>query len=58
LYRKSILPAKLVLNLAYILSRSFRRDLTLIYLTIRYSLFPGQFDRNFIKRTLGAGVLK
>jgi lipopolysaccharide/colanic/teichoic acid biosynthesis glycosyltransferase len=57
-YRKSVLPAKLDLNRGYILSRTFKRDLQLIYLTIRYSLFPGQFDSNFIRRTLGAGVLK
>jgi lipopolysaccharide/colanic/teichoic acid biosynthesis glycosyltransferase len=55
-YRASILPAKLILNLAYRLSRSFRQDLKLILLTIRYSLFPGSFDPDFIKRTFGIGV--
>jgi lipopolysaccharide/colanic/teichoic acid biosynthesis glycosyltransferase len=55
-YRASILPAKLILNLAYHLSRSFRQDLKLILLTIRYSLFPESFDLDFIKRTFDIGV--
>ena len=55
-YRKTVLPAKLVLNLGYLQSRSFWRDLKLIYLTIRYSLFPERFDPDLIKRTVGAGV--
>ena len=55
-YRASILPAKLILNLAYHLSRSFRKDLKLILLTIRYSLFPESFDPDLIKRTFGIGV--
>ena len=57
LYRESVLPAKLVLNLGYLRSRSFLRDLKLIHLTIRYSLFPKRFDPELIKRALGAGVL-
>jgi len=56
LYRASILPAKLILSLAYHLSRSFRQDLKLILLTIRYSLFPERFDPDLIKRTFGIGV--
>jgi lipopolysaccharide/colanic/teichoic acid biosynthesis glycosyltransferase len=55
-YRASILPAKLILNLAYHLSRSFRQDLKLILLTIRYSLFPESFDSDLIKRKFGIGV--
>ena len=58
LYRDLVLPAKLVLNLAYLRSRSFWRDLRLILLTIHYSLFPERFDPDLIKRTLGAGVIK
>jgi lipopolysaccharide/colanic/teichoic acid biosynthesis glycosyltransferase len=58
LYRETVLPAKLILNLWYLRYRTFWRDLRLILLTIRYSLFPGQFDADFIKRTLGTGVLK
>lgn len=55
-YCDSVLPAKLILNLAYLLSRSFWQDLKLIFLTIRYSLFPERFDPDLIKRTLGIGV--
>jgi lipopolysaccharide/colanic/teichoic acid biosynthesis glycosyltransferase len=53
LYRETVLPAKLALNLGYLQSRSFRRDLKLILLTIRYSLFPKRFDADLIKRTVG-----
>jgi lipopolysaccharide/colanic/teichoic acid biosynthesis glycosyltransferase len=55
-YRESVLPAKLLLNLAYLLSRSFWQDLKLIVLTIRYSLFPEEFDPDLIKRMFGTGV--
>jgi lipopolysaccharide/colanic/teichoic acid biosynthesis glycosyltransferase len=55
-YRETVLPEKLVLNLGYLRSKSFRRDLMLILLTIRYSLFPDRFDPDLIKRTLGTGV--
>jgi len=58
LYRETVLPAKLVLNLGYLRSRSFWRDLRLIHLTIRYSLFPQRFDPDLIRRTVGTGVLK
>jgi lipopolysaccharide/colanic/teichoic acid biosynthesis glycosyltransferase len=55
-YREIVLPAKLLLNLAYLLSRSFWQDLKLIILTIRYSLFPEEFDPDLVKRTFGTGV--
>jgi lipopolysaccharide/colanic/teichoic acid biosynthesis glycosyltransferase len=55
-YCARVLPAKLILNVAYHLSRSFRQDLKLILLTIRYSLFPEGFDPDLIKRTFGIGV--
>jgi lipopolysaccharide/colanic/teichoic acid biosynthesis glycosyltransferase len=55
-YRETVLPEKLILNLGYLRSKSFRRDLMLILLTIRYSLFPDRFDPDLIKRTLGTGV--
>jgi lipopolysaccharide/colanic/teichoic acid biosynthesis glycosyltransferase len=55
-YRESVLPEKLILNLGYIHSRSFWRDLRLILLTIFYSLFPRRFDPDLVRRTLGAGV--
>lgn len=56
-YRETVLPAKLVLNLGYLRSRSIWRDLNLISLTICYSLFPERFNANFIKRTVGTGVV-
>jgi lipopolysaccharide/colanic/teichoic acid biosynthesis glycosyltransferase len=55
-YRESVLPAKLRLNLAYLRARSSRRDLRLIFLTLRYSLFPERFDRNHVKNILGMGA--
>jgi lipopolysaccharide/colanic/teichoic acid biosynthesis glycosyltransferase len=55
-YRESVLPRKLLLNLAYLRSRSFWRDLRLIFMTIRYSLFPETFDTDLTKRTFLAGV--
>jgi len=56
LYIESILPAKLRLNLAYRLSRSFWQDVRLIFLTIRYSLFPERFNRDLVLRTFGNGA--
>jgi lipopolysaccharide/colanic/teichoic acid biosynthesis glycosyltransferase len=58
LYRESLLPTKLILNLAYLRSRSFWRDLKLIYLTVHYSLFPRRFDPDLIRRTAGTGAMK
>ena len=55
-YRETVLPAKLRLNLAYLRARSFWRDLRLIFLTIRYSLYRSGFDPNLIRRTLGTGT--
>lgn len=55
-YRESVLPAKLRLNLAYLRARSSRRDLRLILLTVRYSLFPQKFDRDYVKKILGMGA--
>ncbi len=57
-YREIVLPAKLLLNLGYLRSRSFPRDLKLILLTIRYSLFPERFDQDLIRRSLGTGALQ
>jgi lipopolysaccharide/colanic/teichoic acid biosynthesis glycosyltransferase len=56
LYRESILPAKLVLNLQYLRSRSFLQDLKLIFLTIRHSWFPGGLNPELIKRRFFTGV--
>ena len=43
-YRETILPAKLALNLRYAQARSFRRDMKLILLSVRYSFFPSRFN--------------
>jgi lipopolysaccharide/colanic/teichoic acid biosynthesis glycosyltransferase len=53
-YQDSVLPTKLSLNLAYLQSRSFSRDLRLICLTIGYSLFPEKLDRGRIIRVFSA----
>jgi lipopolysaccharide/colanic/teichoic acid biosynthesis glycosyltransferase len=55
-YRETVLPAKLILNLGYLSSRSIWRDLNLIFLTACYSLFPKRFDPNVIKRHVGIAV--
>jgi lipopolysaccharide/colanic/teichoic acid biosynthesis glycosyltransferase len=55
-YRESVLPAKLLLNNAYLVSRSFLLDLKLIVLTIRSSFFAESLDQDLIKRVFGAGV--
>jgi len=56
LYRESVLPAKLLLNIAYLVSRSFWLDLKLIFLTIRSSFFRESLDSDLIRRTFGAGA--
>jgi len=53
-YRATLLPAKLRLALRYRESRSLPRDITLLWLTARYSLFPRNFDRERVMRALGA----
>ena len=53
-YRSTILPAKLRLNIFYQESRTFRRDVKLLWLTARYSFFPYGYDRERILRSLGA----
>ena len=55
-YRDSVLPAKLRLNLAYLRSRSLWLDLKLIFLTIRYSIFPDQFDAHQVMKAFGIGA--
>jgi lipopolysaccharide/colanic/teichoic acid biosynthesis glycosyltransferase len=54
-YRQDVLPAKLALNLMYLSRRTLRRDIWLILLTIRYSLFPKAFDPGLIQRTFETG---
>ena len=55
-YRDSVLPAKLCLNLEYLYTRTFWRDLQLILLTVRYSLFPKRFDLDHICNVFGIGA--
>jgi len=55
-YRDSVLPAKLYLNLEYLHSRTFWRDLQLIFLTVRYSFFPKRFDLDHICNVFGIGA--
>jgi len=55
-YREGVLPAKLWLNLAYMRSRSLRKDVTLIWLTLCYSLSPERFDTNRIRKAFGTGA--
>jgi len=54
LYRDSVLPEKLRLNIAYQRSRSLTRDLKLLWLTARYSFCPKNFDRDRIMEALSA----
>src|SRR5262249_42113359 len=56
LYRNYILPSKLRLNLHYLRARSLTRDFTLIWHTIRFSIFPKQFDPDLVQRSIGNGV--
>ena len=55
-YREHVLTAKLLLNVSYLRTRSFRQDLRLIWLTIRYSLCPERFQADLIHRSFGAGA--
>ena len=54
LYRSSVLPEKLRLNIAYQRSRSLTRDLKLLWLTARYSFYPKGFDRARVMEALRA----
>jgi lipopolysaccharide/colanic/teichoic acid biosynthesis glycosyltransferase len=55
-YREGVLPAKLWLNLAYIRTRSLRKDITLVWLTLCYSLSPQRFNAERIRRAFGTGA--
>lgn len=52
-YRAVILPEKLQLNLRYQRTRTWWRDLKLLWMTAWYSLFPRTFDRERVIRSLG-----
>jgi len=54
-YRNQLQPKKLELNLTYLSTRSLWRDLKLILASIRYSLFPEQFDSQAVYRTFVPG---
>jgi lipopolysaccharide/colanic/teichoic acid biosynthesis glycosyltransferase len=47
-YSNVILPSKLALNVRYMRGRSFWRDLKLVLLTVRYSVWPSGFDASRI----------
>jgi lipopolysaccharide/colanic/teichoic acid biosynthesis glycosyltransferase len=51
-YNRTILPAKLALNIEYMRSRSLWRDIRLLVLTAWYSLFPGRFHGQQVERLL------
>lgn len=53
-YRRVLLPEKLRLNIEYQQSRCFTRDLKLLWMTARYSVFPQGFSRERILRSLGS----
>ncbi len=55
-YREVVLPAKLRLNLAYLRTRSFWKDIRLIWLTVRYSLSPERFTSARIRGAFITGV--
>jgi lipopolysaccharide/colanic/teichoic acid biosynthesis glycosyltransferase len=55
-YREAVLPAKLRLNLAYLRTRSFRQDIRLLWLTLRYSLSPKRFDPSRVRRAFQTAV--
>jgi lipopolysaccharide/colanic/teichoic acid biosynthesis glycosyltransferase len=55
-YREGVLPAKLWLNLAYMRTRSFWKDIKLIWLSICYSLSPERFDAARVRRAFGTGA--
>jgi lipopolysaccharide/colanic/teichoic acid biosynthesis glycosyltransferase len=49
-YRHEILPRKLALSAAYNQKRNAGTNLKLLALTVRYSLFPGGFEADTIRR--------
>ena len=55
-YRDTVLPAKLGLNLAYLQTRSFWKDIRLIWLTVRYSLSPERFTAARISGAFITGI--
>lgn len=56
-YRERVLPEKLLINLRYLRTRSFRQDLKLVWLTLCSCLSPGRVDTHQVQKAfpLGAG---
>jgi lipopolysaccharide/colanic/teichoic acid biosynthesis glycosyltransferase len=54
-YRNDLQPRKLTLNLVYLSRRNLWQDIRLILLSIRYSMFPKQFDAVTVYRTFVPG---
>ena len=54
-YLHNVLPVKLHMNLAYLRSRTVWRDMRL-FLSVRYSLFPGQFHPDHVCKVFGIGA--
>jgi lipopolysaccharide/colanic/teichoic acid biosynthesis glycosyltransferase len=50
-YRRYLLPAKLALNVRYIQTRSLRRDLKLLLLSVWYSVRPRSFNPRQVEKT-------
>jgi lipopolysaccharide/colanic/teichoic acid biosynthesis glycosyltransferase len=55
-YREGVLPAKLWLNLAYMRTRTFWKDMRLIWLSLCYSLSPERFDADRVRKAFGTGA--
>lgn len=51
-YRSTVLPDKLALNVNYMQHRSLARDAKLLFLTIRYSFWPSDFDPVAVRDSL------
>jgi lipopolysaccharide/colanic/teichoic acid biosynthesis glycosyltransferase len=52
-YRSELLPTKLWLNVRYLQSQSISRDVRLLWMTVRYSFFPRDFNCSRVARSLG-----
>jgi lipopolysaccharide/colanic/teichoic acid biosynthesis glycosyltransferase len=57
-YREVLLPRKLALNLKYNSVRSWRTDVKLVWLTLRYSFHPAGFDAGQVQRCILSKVPK
>ena len=55
-HKEHIIPDRLTLNLHYMNTRCFRKDLSLLFWTVWYSIFSKQFDAESIRRRFLAGA--